>query len=72
MKIITRNIYPPIPTRQCDWCAFYEGEEELGHYGYGATEQEAIDDLIGHVQPPGGSLKRTAAIPQARLVHAKP
>ena len=44
-KVITVNIYPPIPDRQFDWCAYHEGEEETNWYGYGHTEQEAIEDL---------------------------
>lgn len=45
-KIITTHIYPPIPTRQFDWCAYLDGEEENTHrQGWGATESEAIDDL---------------------------
>lgn len=43
--IVTSYVNPPIPVRQYDWCAHYEGEEEAGGYGYGATEQEAIDDF---------------------------
>lgn len=46
MTIVTQCICPPIPIRQFDWCAYHEGEEESGHYGYGRTEQEAIDDLM--------------------------
>jgi hypothetical protein len=45
IAIRTEHVYPPIPTRWHDWCAFYDGEEELGQYGWGATEQEAINDL---------------------------
>ena len=45
MKIITHNIFPPIPDRTHDWCAYRDGEEENGNYGYGRTEQEAIADL---------------------------
>lgn len=44
-KIITDFVYPPIPDRRMDWCAFFDGEEENGRYGWGLTEQEAIDDL---------------------------
>lgn len=44
-RVITRNIFPPIPDRRFDWCALYEGEEEAGNYGYGATEAEAIADF---------------------------
>lgn len=35
----------PIPPRQFDWCAWYDGEEESGRNGYGRTEQAAVDDL---------------------------
>lgn len=44
-KIVTSHVFPPIPTRQFDWCAFYDGDEESGNYGYGATEAEAIADF---------------------------
>lgn len=45
-KIVVDFIRPSIPIRSFDYCAYYEGEEERGEYGYGATEQEAIDDLL--------------------------
>lgn len=45
-KIITNFIYPPIPIRTNDWCAYYDGEEENGNYGYGETEEAAVKDLI--------------------------
>ncbi len=45
-KIVTVHNYPPIPIRNMDWTAFYEGCEEKCEYGYGATEQEAIDALF--------------------------
>jgi hypothetical protein len=45
-RIITSNVYPPIPDRRWDWCAYHDGDEENSHlYGWGTTEQEAIDDL---------------------------
>lgn len=47
-KIVTKHICPPIPMRQYDWCAHYDGEEEAGDYGYGATEAEAIADFEEH------------------------
>ena len=48
-KIVTSNPFPPIPMRNMDWCAWYDDEgEEAGRYGYGATEQEAIADLIAN------------------------
>lgn len=43
--MITVFIYPPIPIRQFDWCAYLEGDEECGPYGYGKTEVDAILDL---------------------------
>lgn len=52
MNIRTTFIYPPIPDRSYDWCAVdddtYDGAPDSGnrhHVGYGATEQEAVDDL---------------------------
>jgi hypothetical protein len=44
-KMIVHQILPPIPIRDFDWCAFWDGEEEGGHYGYGKTREEAIEDL---------------------------
>ena len=34
-KIVTSHVYPPIPVRNFDWSAYYEGDEEAGQYGYG-------------------------------------
>ena len=48
MKIMTNNVYPPIPDRRFDWRAYYEGQEERRQYGYGQTEQEAISDLVSN------------------------
>lgn len=44
-EIITRFVNPPIPVRDHDWCAYYEGEEEAGSYGWGSNEAEAIADF---------------------------
>ena len=44
MKVITERIDPPVPTRQYDWAAWVEGEEE-GLTGRGPTEAEALRDL---------------------------
>ena len=41
--IQTENIYPPIPDRRFDWCAYRDPE---GRQGYGRTEAEAIADLL--------------------------
>ncbi len=45
-KIVTSPTHSPLPVRQHDWCAHFDGEEEAGNYGYGATEAEAIADFI--------------------------
>lgn len=45
-KIVTHHSRPPIPTMKYDWCAFYDGEEEAGCYGYGGTEEDAVADFI--------------------------
>lgn len=44
--IVTSFVYPPIPLRQFDWCAYRDGHEEDGHYGWGHTEGKAIEDLL--------------------------
>lgn len=49
-KIRTDFIYPPIPIRSFDWQAVYDNDEpddegRMAH-GNGATETEAIVDLI--------------------------
>ena len=51
-KIITVHTYPPIPIRSCDWHAWYDGYEESGPVGEGATEQAAIDDLLNNYDVP--------------------
>lgn len=45
-KLVTSNVFPPIPDRRFDWCAYIEGDEEAGKYGYGATEDEAVADFV--------------------------
>lgn len=45
MQIVTRYICPPIPSQDFDWVAYEDGKEEDGVYGYGATEQEAVNEL---------------------------
>jgi hypothetical protein len=45
MKKVTSFIYPPIPIRTCDWCAYVDGNEE-GKVGWGETEEEARQDLL--------------------------
>jgi hypothetical protein len=51
MRIRTDFIYPPIPDRRFDWCAVDDSTFDGPGcpVGYGATEQEAIDDLMQQV-----------------------
>ena len=44
-EIITRYDPQPSHIRLCDWSAITESYEGGDPIGYGATEQEAIDDL---------------------------
>ena len=49
-KIVTTFVYPPIPDRKFDWQAHYDGDEPNDNgqmaTGSGATEKEAIRDLV--------------------------
>lgn len=44
-KIVCSHVYPPIPIRDYDWLAYFDGEEE-GAQGWGRTEAEARQDLL--------------------------
>ena len=48
-NITVHFVYPPIPSRQFDWCATYDNDEpdDEGNMlaGYGKTPQEAVADL---------------------------
>ena len=46
IKIKTVHVRPPVPSRDHDWLAYRDGCEEEGVYGYGATEDAAIADLL--------------------------
>ena len=46
-KIVhVRFIYPPIPARAFDWCAYFDEEEEDGPHGYGKTPEHAVAELV--------------------------
>ena len=42
--VVLRQVYPPIPIRSYDWCAWHDGHEEE-YCGWGATPEEALHDL---------------------------
>jgi hypothetical protein len=44
-KLVTSHIFPPIPDRRWDWCAYLDNDvEDENAYGWGTTEAEAIAD----------------------------
>jgi hypothetical protein len=49
-RIVTSYWCKPTPTRSLDWCAYYDGDEEAGQYGFGSTEEEAVADFIENWQ----------------------
>lgn len=48
--IRTDHVFPPIPLRNTDWCAYYDGCEERCEYGWGPTEAAAIKDLVDNYE----------------------
>lgn len=52
-NIITSFDYPPIPNKRFDWSAIfddYDGTDDSGSpIGYGATEKEAVEDLLEQI-----------------------
>lgn len=51
MKIRTTYVYSPIPIRQFDWSAIDDDTYEPGRpIGTGATEQEAVADLLQQIE----------------------
>jgi hypothetical protein len=49
-NIITRNIYPPIPDRRFDWSAVTDDYDLGSPIGYGATEAQAVADLVEQLE----------------------
>jgi hypothetical protein len=44
--VVLKQVYPPIPDRRWDWCAWHDGEEEDTHHtGWGPTPEQALADL---------------------------
>lgn len=44
LRIVTEYVHPPIPVRDYDWCAWYDGFEEAQR-AWGRTEAEALAAL---------------------------
>lgn len=53
MKVRTQFIFPPIPVRRFDWTAVDDETYEAGFpVGFGATEAEAVADLLEQLGVP--------------------
>lgn len=50
ITVTTHFVYPPIPIRSMDWSADFDDPE--GPQGTGATESEAIADLLDNYEVP--------------------
>ncbi len=62
----------PIPLRQFDWSAWDDRIGEDSPTGYGATEQEAIDDLMEQIDgTPVSALSRTEGAHRRRAPKAR-
>jgi len=44
--IIIRAEFPPVPSKQFQYCAWYDGREEGGPHGYGHHPFAALQDLL--------------------------
>jgi len=45
-EIKTDYLRKPGPLRNFDWSAWWEGDEDEGRVGFGATREQAISDLV--------------------------
>ena len=45
-EIVVDFVYPPIPLRQFDWCAYRADGDEHSPRGWGRTADEAAADLL--------------------------
>lgn len=55
LRVMTENIFPPIPIRQFDWVAWFDNYGAEGPHEHGATEAEAIRKLwAGQGRTPDG------------------
>ena len=45
-EIVVDFIYPPIPLRQFDWCAYRADGDEHSPRGWGRTAEDAAADLL--------------------------
>jgi hypothetical protein len=69
LTIQTSNTYPPIPDRRFDWCAWFEGREEEGPFGWGITEAAALRDLLDSY--PDDLISRLSQIQESAAIAAE-
>lgn len=50
LKIKTLHVFPQIPMRGHNWCAWEDGADPESHHGWRATEEEAKEDLIQQLE----------------------
>lgn len=51
IKIHTTHVFPPIPDRRFDWCAWDDDlGEDCSRHGWGPTEAAAIADLMQQLE----------------------
>jgi len=52
IDVETTYVYPPIPDRRFDWQAVLKDHDPESHapVGHGATEEEAILDLLNNLE----------------------
>lgn len=68
-KIVTSPTHSSLPERGRDFCAHYDGEEEAGGYGYGATPEDAIADFLENCQEAlnGGEVAKSGNLETPRI-----
>ena len=58
VSVSTQYIHPPIPSRDHDWCAWYSADQrDQPDYGWGATAEDAIQDLVDSYEDPEEEIK---------------
>lgn len=50
VRITTTHVFPPVPFRNMDWSAVTDDYEPGQAIGYGATEREAVADLVAQLE----------------------
>lgn len=57
-RVVTIHVHPPINPSAFDWVAYYAGDESGGSRGFGATEDEAVSDLVENFPHDDGTYDR--------------